>query len=135
MKMHLTRSLALALTLCYLAACGSATTMDPLRVHSAADMRALSVKPDQVYVIKFVDGTEQQVEGGVIFLEQDSLCVYSPNEGGWKRYGRAQIDEVYLENTDKVKQNRNRTLITGAAVLTAFVAAAAGGYFIEKNVR
>ncbi len=98
-------------------------------------MRTLPVKPEQVYVIKFVDGTEQLVEGGAIFLEQESLCIYSAKDAQWTRYGRAQVDEVYLEDVDKVKQHKRRTLITGAAVLAAFLAASAGGYFIEKSVR
>ena len=135
MNSPLIRILSLALVLCYLAACGSATTAYPLKVHSTADMRELRVKPEQVYVVQFVDGTEQRVEGGVIFLEQESLCIYSSKDGGWTRYRRAEIDEVYLEDTDELKRRKNKTLITGAAVLASFMAASAGGYFIEQQLR
>ena len=129
------RIVSLALVLCYLAACGSATTMYPLKVQSAADMRELRVKPEEVYVVKFVDGTQQRVEGGVIFLEQESLCLYSSKDGGWTRHRRAEIDEVYLEDTDQMKSKKNKTLITASAVLAAFLAASAGGYFIEQKLR
>ena len=135
MNGSLMRILSLALVLCYLAACASSVSTQPLNVRTAADMRELPIKGDRIYVVRFDDGAEVKVVGNSLFLEKDALCIYSSAVGQWTRYNRTQIDEVYLENTDQVKKRKKTALITGAAVLAAFAAAAAGGYFIERELQ
>ena len=135
MKTISTRFIALSMILSILSGCASSTTMKPLKVHSSADMRELKIKANKSYLVKFNDGTERTIEGSTMVAEAQSLNIYLPESEQWTSYPISSIDEIYLNDIDQLKKNNNAALITGAAVLAAFVAASAGGYFIEKQLR
>lgn len=129
------RVCAVILAVCHLAACTPVTTSKALNIHSAADMRHIPVKEGQIYRVVFRNGTEEQVVGTALILEQQAVLIYSPGEERWRRFAAVDIDEIYLERTDNVKKSNRAALITGAAVLAAFAAAAAGGYYLEKTMK
>ncbi len=130
-----TRCIALGMILSILSGCASATTIKPLKVHAATDMRELNIKANELYRVKFTNGTEQIVEGSAMVAGTESLNIYSPESQQWTSYPKSAIDEVYLNDVDRQKANNNTALITGAAVLAAFLGVTAGGYFIEKQLR
>jgi len=135
MKKISARLVTFSIILSILSGCASSTTMKPLKVHSSADMRELPIKAQKTYCVKFTDGTEQMVEGSTIVAETQSLNIYSPASERWTSYPLSSIDEVYLNDVDQLKKGNNAAMITGAAVLAAFLGVTAGGYFIEKQLR
>ena len=135
MNSPLLRAVCVVMILCYISACASATSRQAVGVHTAAEGSDIRIKENEVYVIVFSDGTEVRAEGSTLMLRDSSIYAYSSEEESWKRYPLSDIDEVYVEKTDHQKKNNRAALITGAAVITAFVAAAAGSYFIEREMR
>lgn len=129
------RVISVVLIMLYLAACGSTTKVQPLGVHSANDHRKLTVNDEDKYTVKLRDGTEHEVYGNALRIEQNYIWAYSYVEQQWKSYPMSEVDEIYIEHVDRVKKRKNTALITGAAVLAAFAAAAAGGYFLEREMR
>jgi len=133
--MRATRILSIIVICTYLAACGSTTKTTPLNIHTANNAQGVKVKEGEQYKIVLVDGREMVAEGNAIQVRSDAVYVYNGQGERWDRFERSEVQDVYLETTDKQKRSRKRAYITGAAVLAAFAAALTGGYFLEKKMK
>ena len=129
------RHISFILALLYIAGCGSVVTMRPLDIHSANDMRQIKVDEKQQYEIKLTDGTSHWVYGSAMRLHVDLIQAYASDSDQWKEYAKPQVEDVYLLIYDKEKDEKRTYWKTGLAVLMAFAAASAGGYFIQKELR
>ena len=119
----------------YLAACGSTTSTTPMNIHTANDAQGVKIKPEERYKIVLADGREFGAEGNAIQVRSDAVWVYAQENQRWNRFERAEVQDVYLEKTDRKKKSKRSAYITGAAVLAAFAAAVTGGYFIEQKLK
>lgn len=129
------RTYAFIMALLYVAGCGSTTTMQALNIHSANDMRTIRIDEKQAYEIKLIDGTSHWAYGNAIRLHPDLIQAYEYNQDQWKAYDKSQVEDIYLKIDDREKRERRSYWKTGLAVLAAFAAASAGGYFIQKELR
>lgn len=135
MKRSCIRKISLIMVFLYLAGCGSTTTTQALGIHSSNDMRNIKIDERQTYEIKLVDGTSHMVYGDALRLHEDLVQAYEYNLDQWMQYTKPQVEDIYLRIDDKQKQERKFYWKTGLAVLAAFAAATAGGYFIQKELR
>lgn len=133
--MRPSKILSIIIICAYLAACGSTTKTTPLNIHTANDAQGVKIKEGEQYRIVLNDGRETVAEGNAIQVRPDAVYVYSAENERWERYERSEVQDVYLETTDKQKRSKKRAYITGAAVLAAFAAAVTGGYFLEKKMK
>lgn len=129
------RILAIFFIFSHIVACASTTTMHPMNINNSYETESVRVENEDKYIIKFTDGREQIVYGNALRIGKTEVSAYSYDERKWVIYPKSEIEDIYLEKKDYVKERKNRALITGAAVLTAFVAASAGGYFLERELR
>ena len=127
--------IAVLIIFSFTAACSSTTSTHPLSIHNQAGQKNPVIAGEDKYIIRFLDGTEQKVYGNALQIGADDVSAYSYEMREWKRYSKSDIDDIFLEKNDQQKANKNTALLTGAAVLTAFIAATAGGYFLEKELR
>jgi len=121
--------------LLYLAGCSSTTTVQALNIHSSNDMRTIKIDEQQTYEIKLVNGTSHMVYGDALKLHADLIQAYEYNLDQWMQYTKPQVEDIYLRIDDRKKEEKRTYWKTGLAVLAAFAAASAGGYFIQKELR
>ena len=129
------RILSIIVICAFLAACGSTTKTTPLNIHTANNAAGVKIKEGERYKIILTDGREAVAEGNSIQVRSDAVYVYSTQNERWDRFERAEVQDVYLETTDRKKKRKRSAYITGAAVLAAFAVAVTGGYLIEKKIK
>jgi hypothetical protein len=129
------RHLSLIIIALYLSACASTTTMQPLNVKSAANLNEVKLEETREYEIRFIDGTSHWTYGSGIRLYPEVVQAYSFELDKWNQYAMPKVEDIYLKVVDKEKIQKRKYWATGMAVLAAFVAATAGGYFIQKEIR